>query len=59
MFEAAAGAGVGSEGRHGGPSLRKREGRVTRGGHGVPDPVPDGPMPVTVAQWSGVVLGYL
>jgi hypothetical protein len=36
---------MGSEGPHGGRRLRKRGGRVGRGGHGVDDPVPDGPMP--------------
>jgi len=39
------GGGKGPAGPLGGLSLHKREGRERRGGHGVADPVPDGPLP--------------
>ena len=45
-----AGEGMGSADPHGGRGLRKRRGRVRRGGHGVPDPVSAGPMPLADRQ---------
>ncbi len=41
---------MGSEGRRGPSRLRKRGEGVTRGEHGVRDPVPDGPMPTPGAR---------